>query len=115
MPDRVYEASLDLIGKSLTRYLDRVVPGIISRLDWHFIMRHGKSFTHVLLRKPLLAYKELNDFFGGNKDSVEYFIYFVMKGLFGGDRTYTDRAYRAILDQDEKEFLDLVMRFYNIR
>jgi len=42
-------------------------------------------------------------------------MYFVMKGLFGGDRTYTDRAYRAILDQDEKEFLDLVMRFYNIK
>ena len=115
MPDRVYEASLDMIGKSLSRYLDRVVPGIISRLDWHFIMRHDKSFTHVLLRKPLLAYSELYDFFGGNRDSLDYFMYFVMKGLFSGDRTYTDKAYRAILDKDEKLFFDLLMRFYNIK
>lgn len=42
-------------------------------------------------------------FFGGNKDSLEYFIYFVIKGLFSGDRTYVDKAYRAILDQDEKK------------
>jgi len=114
MSERICGSSLDLISRSLKRYLDKVVPGIMSRLDWYFLMRYGEPFMQVLLQKPLVAYEELNDFFGGDKDLVEYFIYFVIKGLFGADRTYTDKAYKALLEQNEKEFLELLTRYYNV-
>ncbi len=107
---RAYE----VISNSLRKYLDEVAPGTISRIDWHFMMNYGESFAKVFIRDPIMGYRGLLDFFGGDPSSTNYFLYFILKGLFGANRYYVDEAYRAILNRDSKKFKQILHKIYSI-
>ncbi len=105
---------LNIIKNSLKNYMDNVAPGIMPRIDWHFHMLYDESFAALFLKDPVKAFDGLMDFFGGDSSTTKYFLYFVLKGLFAGNRMYVDEAYNAVLNQDIEKFKKLIKNVYGI-
>ncbi len=93
-------------------YLDRVLPGAMTRINWHFYRSYNTSFIEFFLEEPIKAYRSLLDLYGAERkeerDNINYIIYLVLKGIFIGRSNYINIAYNAVISGDKETFEELL-------
>jgi len=111
---KIKYGKLSRIITSTRNYLNKVMPGVLARVEWHFYRVYKKNFVEYFIKDPIRAYHALLDLYGGaieGEGSARHVIYYLLKGLFMGNNAFVEHAYRAILEEDEKTF-DEVLREY---
>ena len=86
--------ALNILKNNIRSYLSRVIPGLITRIEWHFLRKYSRSFIDLIFEEPSLVLKELMDFYGGDADSAEYILYFALKIIF--IQIYGDTIHRYL-------------------
>jgi len=64
-----------------------------------------------MFEESITAYKKLIDYYGGDRDNANYIIHLVMNGLFLGQRSLVNKAYDAILNNDEERFKQTIAKY----
>ncbi len=95
---------LNILKNNIRSYLSRVIPGLITRIEWHFLRKYSKSFIDMIFDEPSLVLKELMDFYGGDADSAEYILYFAFKVIFRNNHEMISKAMNYIRNGDAEEF-----------
>ena len=96
--------ALNILKNNIRSYLNRVIPGLITRIEWHFLRKYSRSFIDMIFEDPSLALKELMDFYGGDSDSAEYIMYFALKIIFRNNHEMISKAMTHIRNGDVEEF-----------
>ncbi len=96
--------ALNILKNNIRSYLNRVIPGLITRIEWHFLRKYSKSFIDMIFDEPNLVLKELKDFYGGDADSAEYVLYFALKIIFRDNHEMISKAMDYIRNGDVEEF-----------
>ncbi len=96
--------TFDVLKNNIRSYLNRVIPGLITRIEWHFLRKYSKSFIDMIFDDPCMVLNELKDFYGGDIDSAEYIMYFVLKIIFRNNHERISRAMNHLKNDDVEGF-----------
>jgi len=100
------------------KILDRVLPGVMPRLDWHFYRLYGKPFVEYLLENPEETVNILLDIYGGNtlqnSEYARYVLYNVLRTLFTANKRMADEAFHCILNCEWDRFREVVNKYLEL-
>jgi hypothetical protein len=95
-------------------YLNRTMPGLLGSINWYFQLKKHKSFLEFFLEKPILAINELIELYSGDKDYVKNILYLILKEIFANNRRFIEQAFKAIEDENDKAFKELIRKRFSI-
>ena len=105
--------ALNILKNNIRSYLNRVIPGLITRIEWHFLRKYNKSFIDMIFQESSLALRELMDFYGGDSDSAEYIMYFALKIIFRSNHEMISKAMTHLKNGDDEEFKKMFRSEYS--
>jgi len=100
------------------KILDRVLPGIMFKLDWHSYRLYGKPFVEYLLENPEESVNLLLDIYGGNTlqdaNTARFVLHNILRTIFIANRKIADEAFHSIINRDWGRFRELVNKYLEL-
>jgi len=100
---------------SVGKTLERIVPGLLTRLDWYFYQKYRESFLKHFVKNPGEAVNDLLEYFGGgslhDNDTARYIVYLVLKHVFSHNRSLFEKAFNTALKSDWNELREILYTY----
>jgi len=100
---------------SVSKTLEKIVPGLLTRLDWYFYQKYRESFLKHFVKNPGEAVNDLIEYCGGgslrDNDTARYIVYLVLKHVFSYNRSLFEKALDAALKGDWSELCKILYTY----
>jgi len=100
---------------SMSKTLEKIVPGLLTRLDWYFYQKYRESFLKHFIKNPGEAVNDLLEYCGGgslrDNDTAKYIVYLVLKHVFSHNRSLFEKALNAALEGNWSELCEILYTY----